>query len=203
MGDAMVQKTLRQTCAAVLVAVSLSLGVPACGARIDPNATPQQQEQQALLAIERGANVVERVGYFVKGLQDAEIGFHRMGRIPQATHDIVQSYLKLTAQYIIDELESAKDATKSPLERRHAVMRALKFVDGLQTGLIDKIPDEDVRAKLGVYISFVQTLLTAWQLLATDLSEFPLNPAVHVEWVEATRYWSPYDGAARVAWGTE
>jgi hypothetical protein len=195
-------KTARQTCAALLLAI-VSLSAPACGARIDPNATPAQQAQQALLAIERGANVVERVGYFVKGLQDAEIGFHRAGRIPQATHEIVQSYLKLTAQYVIDELEAAKDATKSPLERRHAVMRALKFVDGLQTGLIDKIPDEDVRTKLGIYISFVQTLLTAWQLMSKDFNDFPLNPAVHVEWVGATRVWSLSDGAARVAWVTE
>jgi hypothetical protein len=196
------RKNLRQTCAALLLAI-VSLSAPACGARIDPNATPAQQAQQALLAIERGANVVERVGYFVKGLQDAEIGFHRAGRIPQATHEIVQSYLKLTAQYVIDELEAAKDATKSPLERRHAVMRALKFVDGLQTGLIDNIPDEDVRTKLGIYISFVQTLLTAWQLMSKDFNDFPLNPAVHVEWVGATRVWSLSDGAARVAWVTE
>jgi hypothetical protein len=196
------RKNLRQTCAALLLAI-VSLSAPACGARIDPNATPQQQQQQALLAIERGANVVERVGYFVKGLQDAEISFHRLGRIPQATHEVVQGYLKITAEFVLDELKAAKDATKSPLERRNAVMRALKFVDGLQTGLIDKIPDEDVRSKLGIYISFVQTLLTAWQLMATDLNEFPLNPAVHVEWVGATRHWSLYDGAARVAWVTE
>lgn len=196
------QTKLRQACAAVVLLWCLALA-PACGARIDPNATPQQQAQQALLAIERGANVVERVGYFVKGLQDAEIAFYRAGRIPQATHEIVQSYLKLTAQYVIDELEAAKDATKSPLERRNAVMRALKFVDGLQTGLIDRIPDEDVRTKLSVYISFVQTLLTAWQLMAKDFNDFPLNPAVHVEYAGATRRWSLYDGAARVTWVTE
>jgi hypothetical protein len=196
-------KTARQTCAALLLAISVSLSAPACGARIDPNATPQQQQQQALLAIERGANVVERVGYFVKGLQDAEISFHRLGRIPQATHEVVQGYLKITAEFVLDELKAAKDATKSPLERRNAVMRALKFVDGLQTGLIDKIPDEDVRSKLGIYISFVQTLLTAWQLMAKDFNDFPLNPAVHVEWVGSTRHWSLYDCAARVTWVTE
>jgi hypothetical protein len=69
--------------------------------------------------------------------------------------------------------------------------------------LIDKIPDEDVRTKLGIYISFVQTLLTAWQLMSKDFNDFPLNPAVHVEWVGATRVWSLSDGAARVAWVTE
>jgi hypothetical protein len=197
------RKKLRQACAALLLAISVSLCAPACGARIDPNATPQQVEQAQLRDLQRTAGVVERVGYFVKGLQDAEISFHRMGRIPQGTHDLVQGYLKITAEYVIDELESAKDAAKSPLERRNAVMRALKFVDGLQTGLIDKIPDEDVRTKLGVYISFVQTLLTAWQLLAKDFNDFPLNPAVHVEWVGATRHWSLDDGAARVAWMSE
>ena len=30
------------------------------------------------------------------------------------------------------------------------MLRALKFVDGLQTGIIDKIPDEDVRGRLGL-----------------------------------------------------
>jgi hypothetical protein len=195
-------KTARQACASVVLLWCLAT-VPACGVRIDPNATPQQQEQAALRDLQRGASVVERVGYFVKGLQDAEISFHRAGRIPQATHEVVQSYLKITAEYVIDELEAAKDQAKSPLERRNSIMRALKFVDGLQAGLIDKIPDEDVRTKLGVYLSFVQTLLTAWQLLASADGVLPLNPVVHVEWVGATRHWSLYDCAARVAWVTE
>lgn len=168
--------------AAVLLAC---LVVPACGVRIAPNATPQQIEQAQLRDLQRMAGVVERVGYLVLSLQQTEIALHRLGRISQATHDSVQTYLKLTAEFVIAELESAKDAAKSPLERRHAVMRALKFVDNLQTGLIDKIPDEDAKARLNGYVMSIQTLLTVWQLLA-DGGDFPLSPMVQ--------------SAARVAW---
>jgi hypothetical protein len=198
-------KTTRQACASVVLLWCVVAS--ACGVKVDPKLTPQQQEQAALRDIQRGASVVERVGYFVKGLQDSEIAFHRAGRIPQATHEVVQSYLKITAQYVIDELESAKDQAKSPLERRNSIMRALKFVDGLQSGLIDKIPDEDVRTRLGVYVSFVQTLLTAWQLLATSEGAFPLNPIVHSDIINGKRHWCLHESeqrmSARIAWAAE
>lgn len=159
------RKTLRQACAALLLAISV-LAAPACGVRIDPNATPQQVEQAQLRDLQRMAGIVERVGYLVLSLQNTEIALHRLGRISPGTHESVQTYLKLSAEFVISELESAKDAAKSPLERRHSIMRALKFVDNLQTGLIDKIPDEDVKAKLQPYIMSIQTLLTVWQLMA-------------------------------------
>lgn len=152
-------KNLRQACAALLLAISVSLSVPACGARIDPNATPQQVEQAQLRDLQRLAQVVERVGNLVLALQNTEIALHRAGRIPQGTHESIQTYLKLSAQFVIDELEGAKDTTKSPLERRHGIMRALKFVDNLQAGLIDKIPDEDVKGRLSLFVLSIQTIL--------------------------------------------
>jgi hypothetical protein len=200
------RKTARQACASVVLLWCLAT-VPACGVRIDPNATPQQVEQANLRALERTAGVVERVGYFVKGLQDAEIGFHRMGRIPQATHDMVQSYLKITAEFVIDELEAAKDATKTALERRHSVMRALKFIDGLQAGLIDKIVDEGVRERLSTYVASIQILLTAWQLVAGADGVFPLNPVVHSGIVSGKLHWCLHESgdgmSVRVAWIAE
>lgn len=159
-------KTARQTCAALLLAISVSLVVPACGARIDPNLTVQQQEQAQLRDLQRVAQVVERVGNLMVALQSAEIALHRTGRISQGTHESIQMYLKLSAEYVISELEGAKDTTKSPLERRHGIMRALKFVDNLQTGLIDKIPDEDAKTRLGLFVLSIQTILIAWTLVA-------------------------------------
>lgn len=155
---------MRQACTAVLLAIAV-LVAPACGARIDPNLTPQQQEQVQLRDLQRVAQVVERVGNLVVALQQAEIALHRAGRIPQGTHESIQTYLQLSAQFVIDELEGAKDTTKTPLERRHGVMRALKFVDGLQTGIIDKIPDEDVRGRLGLFVLSIQTVLVTWSMV--------------------------------------
>jgi hypothetical protein len=151
-------KIARQACASVVLLWCLAV-VPACGARIDPNATPQQVEQAQLRDLQRLAQVVERVGNLVLALQNTEIALHRAGRISQGTHESIQTYLKLSAQFVIDELEGAKDTTKSPLERRHSVMRALKFVDNLQTGLIDKIPDEDVKGRLSLFVLSIQTIL--------------------------------------------
>jgi hypothetical protein len=156
---------MRQTCAAVLLAISVSITAPACGVRIDPNATPQQVEQAQLRDLQRVAQVVERVGNLVLALQNTEIALHRAGRISQGTHESIQTYLKLSAQFVIDELEGAKDTTKSPLERRHSVMRALKFVDNLQTGLIDKIPDEDVKGRLSLFVLSIQTILMTVTLI--------------------------------------
>jgi hypothetical protein len=155
---------MRQASAAVLLAITV-LVAPACGARIDPNLTPQQQEQVQLRDLQRVAQVVERVGNLVVALQQAEIALHRSGRIPQGTHESIQTYLQLSAQFVIDELEGAKDTTKTPLERRHGVMRALKFVDGLQTGIIDKIPDEDVRGRLGLFVLSIQTVLVTLSMV--------------------------------------
>lgn len=156
---------LRQTCAAFLLAISVSIGVPACGARIDPNATPQQVEQAQLRDLQRIAQVTERVGVLVKSLQDVEISLHRAGRVSQGTHESIQTYLRISAQFVIDELEGAKDTTKSPLERRHGILRALKFIDGLQTQIIDKIPDEDVKGRLSLFVFSIQTLLVTWQMV--------------------------------------
>jgi hypothetical protein len=155
---------MRQASAAVLLAITV-LVAPACGARIDPNLTPQQQEQVQLRDLQRVAQVTERVGILVKSLQDVEISLFKSGRISQGTHESVQTYLRISAQFVIDELEGAKDATKSPLERRNGVLRALKFVDGLQTQIIDKIPDEDVKGRLSLFVFSVQTLLITWQMV--------------------------------------
>jgi hypothetical protein len=155
---------MRQASAAVLLAITV-LVAPACGVRVDPNLTPQQQEQVQLRDLQRTAQVVERVGNLVVALQQAEIALHRAGRIPQGTHESVQTYLQLSAQFVIDELEGAKDTTKSPLERRHGIMRALKFVDGLQAGIIDKIPDEDVKGRLSLFVLSIQTILLTWTLV--------------------------------------
>jgi hypothetical protein len=159
-----IRKTARQACASVVLLCCLAIA-PACGARIDPNATPQQVEQAQLRDLQRLAQVVERVGNLVLALQNTEIALHRAGRIPQGTHESIQTYLKLSAQFVIDELEGAKDATKSPLERRHGIMRALKFVDNMQTGLIDKIPDEDVKGRLSLFVLSIQTILMAVTLV--------------------------------------
>jgi len=161
----MLRKTARQACAAVLLAITVAISAPACGARIDPNATPQQVAQAQLHNLQRVANVVERVGILVKSLQDTEIALFRAGRIPQGTHESIQTYLKISAEFVIAELEGAKDTTKSPLERRNGIMRALKFVDGLQTGIIDKIPDEDVRGRLGLFVLSIQTILITVSLV--------------------------------------
>jgi hypothetical protein len=158
-------KRMRQASAAVLLAVTV-LVAPACVTRIDPNLTVQQQEQAQLRDLQRVAQVVERVGNLVVALQGAEISLHRAGRISQGTHESIQMYLKLSAEYVISELEGAKDTTKSPMERRHGIMRALKFVDNLQTGLVDKIPDEDAKTRLGLFVLSIQTILIAWTLVA-------------------------------------
>lgn len=158
------RKRMRQAAAAVVLSIAV-LVAPACVARVDPNLTPQQQEQVQLRDLQRIAQVVERVGHLVVALQQAEIALHRAGRIPQGTHESIQTYLQLSAQFVIDELEGAKDTTKTPLERRHGVMRALKFVDGLQTGIIDKIPDEDARVRLGLFVLSMQTILMTWTMV--------------------------------------
>lgn len=156
---------LRQACAAVVLLWCL-VSVPACGVRIDPNATPQQVEQAQLRDLQRVAQVVERVGNLVLALQNAEIALFKAGRISQGTHESIQTYLKISAEFVIAELEGAKDTTKSPLERRHGVMRALRFIDNLQSGIIDKIPDEDARARLGLFVLSIQTILITWQMVA-------------------------------------
>lgn len=157
-------KTAHQACASVVLLCCL-VAAPACVTRIDPNATPQQMEQAQLRDLQRVAQVVERVGNLVVALQGAEIALHRAGRISQGTHESIQMYLKLSAEYVISELEGAKDTTKSPLERRHGIMRALKFVDNLQTGLIDKIPDEDVKGRLSLFVLSIQTILLTVTLI--------------------------------------
>ena len=156
---------MRQACAAVLLAILL-VSAPACGVRIDPNLTIQQQEQAQLRDLQRVAQVTERVGILVKSLQDVEISLHRAGRISQGTHESVQTYLRLSAQFVIDELEGAKDQTKSPLERRHGIMRALKFVDGLQTQIIDEIPDDDAKGRLSLFVLSIQTILVTWSMVS-------------------------------------
>lgn len=159
------QKTARQACASVVLLWCLVV-VPACGARIDPNATPQQQAQAELRDIQRSALIVERVGDLVKSLQDTEILLANAGRVPSDTHVAIQTYLKLSAEYVLSELESAKDDAKSPLERRHGIMRALKFIGGLQKNVIEKIPDASARTELGMIAMAISTLLLTMQLVA-------------------------------------
>jgi hypothetical protein len=134
---------MRQTRAAVLLAITL-LVAPAC-ARIAPNLSPQQQEQAQLRELQRVAQVTERVGVAVASLQQVEIALVNAGRIPRETHIAIQTYLKLSAEFVLSELETAKDQARSPLERRNGLMRALKFIDGLQVNVIDKITESSAR----------------------------------------------------------
>jgi hypothetical protein len=154
---------MRQTRAAVLLAIVLV--APACVTRIDPNRTPQQQEQVRLRELQRAAQMTERVGVAVLSLQNVEIALANAGRIPRETHIAIQTYLKLSAEFVLSELEAAKDQTKSPLERQHGLMRALKFIDGLQTNIIDKLPDPQARTELGLVVLTIQMLLLTTQLM--------------------------------------
>jgi hypothetical protein len=154
--------SMRQTRAAVLLAIVLV--VPAC-ARIDPNLSPQQQEQAQLRELQRVAQVTERVGVAVASLQNVEIALANAGRIPRETHIAIQTYLKLSAEFVLSELETAKDQTKSPLERRHGLMRALKFIDGLQVNVIDKIPESSARTELGLAVLTIQMILLTMSMV--------------------------------------
>jgi hypothetical protein len=152
---------MRQTRAAVLLAILLV--APACVTRIDPKLTPQQQEQAQLRQLQRTAQMTERIGVAVASLQQVEITLANAGRIPRETHVAIQTYLKLSAEFVLSELETAKDQTKSPLERQHGLMRALKFIDGLQTNIIDKLPDPQTRTELGLAVLAIQMLLLTMQ----------------------------------------
>lgn len=154
---------MRQTRAAVLLAISLV--APACVTRVDPTATPQQQEQARLHDLQRVARVTERVGVVLLSLQNLEIAMFQAGRIPRYTHIEAQTYFKVTAQFVIEALDRAKDLTKPVEERRNGILEALKMIDGIQTNVIDRIPDQDVRGRLSLVVLSIQTILITWQMV--------------------------------------
>lgn len=154
---------MRQARAAVLLAVVLV--APACAGRINPNLTPQQQEQEQLRDLQRTARVTERIGQTLLTLQNLEIAMHQQGRIPRDTHIEAQTYFKLTAQFVIDALERAKDVSKPAADRRSGILDALKRIDEIQTGVLDRIPDQDVRSRLGLVLMTITTLLMTWSMV--------------------------------------
>jgi hypothetical protein len=148
--------------AAVVLALVLA---SACGMRLPPNATPQQIEQAHLRELQRVAQVTERVGVLVQSLQAVEIAMSNAGRVPRETHIAIQTYLKLSASFVIASLETAKDQTKPIEERRNGILQALKLIDGFQSEIVAKIPDEGVRTQLGMIVLSIQTLLLTWSLV--------------------------------------
>jgi hypothetical protein len=155
---------LRQSSRASMVLL-VCLLAPACGLLPDGNLTPQQQEQANLRSLQRVAQVTERVGVLVASLQQVEIALHNAGRVPNETHIAIQTYLKLSAGFVVASLETAKDQTKPAAERRDGILAALKLIDGFQTEIVAKIPDEGARTQLGMIVLSIQTILTTWALV--------------------------------------
>jgi hypothetical protein len=44
-------------------------------------------------------------------------------------------------------------------------LAALKLIDGFQTEIVAKIPDEGARTQLGMIVLSIQTILLTWQLV--------------------------------------
>lgn len=155
--------TIRRFAATVVVLLALAAG--ACS-RIDPNLTPEQQQQVHLQRMKRAAEVVERVGNAVRAIQAYEIVLYHQGRIAPDTHAAIQTYFKYGAEGVITAIDEMKKLTTPASGQLETIRRALGFVDSFQRDFVDKLPDEQARNALGLLVLSAQVALLTWQIIA-------------------------------------